>query len=70
MAEATFEALNLKPNIEYIDMPEHLKNKYQYYTQAKMDKLKKIGYNNDFYDLRSGVKDYVQKYLENGFEVY
>ena len=70
LAEATFHALNMKPNIEYIDMPEHLKAKYQYYTKAEMQKLIKVGYDGKFFDLENGVKDYVVKYLHNNFLIY
>lgn len=70
LAEATFASLELSPNIEYIDMPEHLKEKYQYYTKAEMQKLRKAGYNKDFYSLQKGVKDYVQCYLEKRCMVY
>ena len=44
-------------------MPEDLRGKYQYFTEAKMDKLKKAGYSRDFTSLEDGVKDYVQNYL-------
>ena len=44
-------------------MPEDLRGKYQYFTEAKMDKLKKAGYNKGFTSLEDGVKDYVQNYL-------
>ncbi|MDR0972144.1 MAG: ADP-glyceromanno-heptose 6-epimerase [Bacteroidales bacterium] len=63
LANATFDAMGLKPNIEFIDMPEDLKGKYQYFTEAKMEKLKKAGYKNNFYSLEEGIKDYVQNYL-------
>lgn len=60
----TFKAMNLLPNIEYIDMPELLRPKYQYYTQSTMDKLRKAGYQEKFHSLEEGIKDYVQTYLE------
>ena len=63
LVTATFVALELEPNIEYIPMPEHLRDKYQYFTQADMEKLKKAGYNKEFTALEEGVKDYVQNYL-------
>ena len=44
-------------------MPEILRPKYQYYTQAKMSKLKAVGYREPFYTLEAGVTDYVQNYL-------
>ncbi len=63
LARATFVAMGKEPNIEYIDMPQHLREKYQYFTEAKMDKLRKTGYGCIFYSLEDGVKDYVQNYL-------
>ena len=70
LAESVFQALELKTNIEFIEMPELLKNKYQYYTRAKLDKLRKAGYKNEFFSLKDGIKDYVQNYLERGFAIY
>lgn len=70
LAEAAFHALGMTPCITYIDMPEHLKKKYQYYTKAEMKKLYAAGYNGDFVDLEAGVKDYVLNYLHNDFEIY
>ena len=59
LANAVFSALNMKPHIEYFDMPENLRDKYQYYTQADMSKLRRAGYNRDLFSLEEGVKDYV-----------
>lgn len=70
LAEATFAALGMEPVIEYIDMPEHLKKKYQYYTKAEMDKLRSAGYDRAFSDLTSGAKDYVQNHLAKDFSIY
>ncbi|MDD6135465.1 MAG: ADP-glyceromanno-heptose 6-epimerase [Selenomonadaceae bacterium] len=70
LAEATFRALGMQPNIHYIDMPEHLRAKYQYYTQADMSKLRAVGYTAPFADLTEGVTDYVQQHLDCGFAVY
>ena len=63
LARAIFEALDMEPNIRYIDMPEHLKGKYQYYTCANTDKLRATGYTAGGYSLPDAVKDYVQNYL-------
>ncbi|MFM6948203.1 MAG: ADP-glyceromanno-heptose 6-epimerase, partial [Aquirufa sp.] len=63
LANVTFNALNKVPNITYIDTPIDIRDKYQYYTQANMDKLRSIGYTKEFYSLEDGVKDYVQNYL-------
>ncbi|WP_321329437.1 ADP-glyceromanno-heptose 6-epimerase [uncultured Ilyobacter sp.] len=49
--------------IEFIPMPEDLRGRYQYFTQAEMSKLKKVGYTKEFHTLEEGVKDYVQNYL-------
>ncbi len=69
LAESIFEALDLKADIEYIDMPEHLKMKYQYYTKAKISQLRKIGYVKEFTKLEDGVRDYVLKYLHKNFKI-
>lgn len=63
LALATFKALGKEPNIEFIDIPIDIRDKYQYFTQANMQKLRDAGYNDDFYTLEDGVKDYVQNYL-------
>lgn len=70
LAEATFQAMDMHSNIEYIDMPEHLKRKYQYYTQANISKLRQVGYNKDFMNLEQGVRDYVTNHLQKDFECY
>ena len=70
LAKATFKAMNLEPNIEYIDMPDGLKEKYQYYTKAEIGKLRSVGYNKDFYSLEEGIEDYVKNYLEKNYKIY
>jgi len=60
---AMYYALNRKPIIKYIEMPENLINQYQYFTQANMLKIKRLGYKNNFYSLEDGVSDYVNNYL-------
>lgn len=70
LAEATFSALCLETNIEYIDMPEHLKAKYQYYTKAEMDKLREVGYTKQFRNLKEGTRDYVMEHLNKDFLSY
>ena len=70
LAEATFKALGLEPNIRYIEMPEHLKNKYQYYTKAEMSKLREAGYDRPFMDLESGAGDYVRSHLALNYDKY
>ena len=64
LAKSTVEAADGDAGkIKFVDMPEDLRGKYQYFTEAKMDKLKKAGYSRDFTSLEDGVKDYVQNYL-------
>lgn len=63
LAAATFKAMGKEENIEYIDIPIDIRDKYQYYTEANMNKLKSIGYDTPFHTLEEGVKDYVQNYL-------
>mgnify|MGYP001202521958 FL=1 len=63
LAKATFNAMNIPQNIEYIDTPEDIRDKYQYFTQADMTKLKSIGYSKPFTSLEQGVSDYVSNYL-------
>lgn len=59
LATAVFDNLNTPVNITYIDTPEDIRDKYQYFTEAKMDKIKSIGYDKEFTTLEEGVKDYV-----------
>lgn len=63
LANATFKALNKRPEIEFIDTPIDIRDKYQYFTEANMNKLIAQGYNKPFTSLEDGVKDYVQNYL-------
>lgn len=63
LAAASFKGLDLKPNIEFIDMPLDLRETYQYFTEANMQKLRNAGYLNHFYSLEEGVDDYVRNYL-------
>ncbi len=70
LGEAVFSALGIPANIEYVEMPETLRPKYQYFTEASMDKLRKVGYTKPFYSLEDGAKDYVQNYLEHEFMIY
>lgn len=65
LGKATFQALGLEPVIEYIDTPVDIRDKYQYFTEANMNKLRSIGYAKPFTTLEEGVKDYVQNYLVN-----
>ena len=63
LVKSTFAGLDIQPNIEFIDIPTDIRDKYQYFTEANMDKLKVAGYSKDFYSLEKGVDDYVRNYL-------
>jgi ADP-L-glycero-D-manno-heptose 6-epimerase len=63
LVNATFGGMGLPPAINYIDMPEDIRDKYQYFTEATMDKLRQAGYTQKFYSLEEGVGDYVKNYL-------
>jgi ADP-L-glycero-D-manno-heptose 6-epimerase len=63
LAVSTFKGLDEKPDIRFIDMPEDIRDKYQYFTEANMQKLTRAGYQDKFYSLEEGVEDYVRNYL-------
>jgi ADP-L-glycero-D-manno-heptose 6-epimerase len=63
LAKAMFSAANLEPRIEFIDMPQNLIEKYQYFTEAKLHRLRSAGYTNPFATLEAGVTDYIRGYL-------
>lgn len=63
LAENTFKALDKEPNIVFVPTPEDIRDKYQYFTEAKMDKLQSIGYTMPFRSLEEGIQDYVKNYL-------
>ncbi len=63
LATLTFKALGKPVNITFIPTPEDIREKYQYFTEAKMDKLFSIGYTRNFFTLEQGVEDYVTNYL-------
>ncbi len=63
LAKATFKGLDKQPAIVFIDMPEDIRDKYQYFTEANMQKLRHAGYRDAFYTLEAGVDDYVRNYL-------
>jgi len=65
VASAMFSALGMKPAIEYIEMPENIRKQYQYFTQAKMDKIRAAGCGHKFMTLEEAVKDYCG-YLKDG----
>lgn len=63
LAKNTFNALEEPVNISFVPTPQDIREKYQYFTEATMDKLKSIGYSKDFHTLEEGVEDYVKNYL-------
>lgn len=63
LATNTFHAMQLAPNISFIDTPEDIRDTYQYFTEASMEKLRRAGYDRPFYSLEAGIEDYVVNYL-------
>jgi ADP-L-glycero-D-manno-heptose 6-epimerase len=63
LAEAVFHALGKAPSIRYVDMPVSIRDKYQYRTQASLDRLRQAGYAAPFTGLEAAVTDYVTRYL-------
>jgi ADP-L-glycero-D-manno-heptose 6-epimerase len=63
LVKNTFKALDKDPDISFIPTPEDIRDKYQYFTEANMSKLKSIGYDTPFHTLEEGVQDYVKNYL-------
>ena len=63
LVTALFKAVGKPVNIEYIDMPEDLRGKYQYFTEAALDKIRNVGYTKEISSLENGVEDYVKEYL-------
>jgi ADP-L-glycero-D-manno-heptose 6-epimerase len=66
LAAAIFSALGREPRIEYIEMPETIRDKYQYFTEAKIEKLRSAGYTQAITPLGEAVRDYVKNYLAPG----
>ena len=64
LVTAIYSAQHLQPVIEYIDTPEDIRDKYQYFTEADMNKMRNAGYMDKFYSLEEGVKEYVKDFLE------
>jgi ADP-L-glycero-D-manno-heptose 6-epimerase len=63
LAVASFRALNLEPNISFIDTPKDIRDKYQYFTEARMSKLLDAGFRGEFYSLEEGIEEYIQGFL-------
>ena len=66
LVTATFHGFDKNPSITYIDMPEDIRDTYQYFTEANMKKLRNAGYKDEFYSLEEGIDDYVRNYLAPG----
>jgi ADP-L-glycero-D-manno-heptose 6-epimerase len=62
LATLTFKAMGLSPNITFIDTPEDIRETYQYFTEANMEKLRTAGYDKPFHSLEAGIEDYVAAY--------
>jgi ADP-L-glycero-D-manno-heptose 6-epimerase len=65
LAKSTFNAMQMPEKIQFIDTPADIRDKYQYFTEADMSKLKQIGYNKPFFELENGIEDYVNHYLKS-----
>jgi ADP-L-glycero-D-manno-heptose 6-epimerase len=63
LVTALFKAMEKPVNIEYIDLPDHLADKYQYFTEANLSKIKNAGYKKETTSLENGINDYVKNYL-------
>lgn len=66
LVNAVFTALSLPSKIKFIDTPADIRDKYQYFTEARMEKLRSIGFVNPFYTLEAGIEEYIQGYLLTG----
>lgn len=69
LATLTFKAMGLSPNITFIDTPEDIRDTYQYFTEANMEKLRAAGYDKPFYSLEAGIEDYVARYRSDRFSL-
>jgi ADP-L-glycero-D-manno-heptose 6-epimerase len=65
LARVTFRAMDIPENIEFIDIPADIRDKYQYFTEARMEKLRGAGYDEPFYSLEEGVEEYLVEFLNN-----
>lgn len=69
LVRATFKAMQVEPSISYVEMPESIRNQYQYYTIGKIDKIRDSGYQKPLYSLEEAVEDYVKNYLEQNLRL-
>ena len=63
LAKCVYRNCNMSEKIEYIDTPKKIRKQYQYFTKASLQKLRKVGYDKNFFSLRDGINDYIQNYL-------
>ena len=70
LAQGVFDSLGIEAKIRYIDTPEDIREAYQYFTEANMEKLKSIGYDKPFTSLEDGINDYVINYLQQDYKTY
>jgi ADP-L-glycero-D-manno-heptose 6-epimerase len=63
LAKAVFKAMNIPENIEFVDTPPDIRDKYQYFTEANITKLRNAGYTQEFLSLEQGIETYVKEYL-------
>ena len=64
LVRAVFKAMGLPEKVQFVDTPADIRDNYQYFTEAKMDKLKSIGYDTPFHSLEEGIRDYITSYLK------
>lgn len=69
LAKSTFQAMGKETKIGFIDTPEDIRDKYQYFTEADMTKLNSAGYKDPFYSLEEGINDYVKNHLQ-GYKIW
>jgi ADP-L-glycero-D-manno-heptose 6-epimerase len=70
LAKAVFQNMKRELKIDWIEMPNHIRNQYQYFTEADMTHATKSGLSKPRYNLEDGVKDYVTQYLLNHEQIY
>jgi ADP-L-glycero-D-manno-heptose 6-epimerase len=69
LVNAVFVAMGKKPKIEYIEMPDVIRNQYQYYTCAEISKIRRAGYDKETISLENAVKDYIKNYLQKNLYI-
>ncbi|MGQ7868552.1 ADP-glyceromanno-heptose 6-epimerase [Sunxiuqinia sp. sy24] len=67
LTKAVFRVMNIKENINFVDTPADIRDNYQYYTCAKIDKLRKSGYSKPFFSLEDAIQDYISSFLTAEF---